>query len=139
MSHFALIILGILIVITIGIFYGIRYHRIRIAIKRKRFEDRESLAMNDIYQKFYSDSGLDKNHIIAQWLFVAKSLDLDPGLLRPTDKFKVELGPVKNYPCPSEFDDLEEEIGRKTVELNYTSKNLNFETLDDYIRFMCKE
>ena len=134
------LILSVIIVsIIVGIPYGNRYHKTRLAIKRKRFEGRESLAMDDIYNKFYSDSNLRKAQVIEEWLFVAESLDLDPSRLRPTDKFKGELGPVKGYYCPSEFDDLDEKVYIKKKEFNTASKKLSFDTLDDYIRFICRE
>jgi hypothetical protein len=80
----------------------------RLPTKRARFADRENLNVEEIYERYFSDSGLKKEEVIDLWIKIAQTLHLEPGRLRPTDRFDAELAPVRGYLVEDELVDLED-------------------------------
>jgi hypothetical protein len=80
----------------------------RLPTKQARFTDRENLNVEEIYQRYFSDSGLRKEKVIDLWIKIAQTLHLEPGRLRPTDRFDAELAPVQGHLVEDELIDLEE-------------------------------
>jgi hypothetical protein len=119
--------------------FGLVAYRVsknRLPFKRERLSGRNSMSVNEIYNSFYSNSGLDRDKIIGLLNLVATTMKLDVDKLRPTDRFKEDLGPVKGYPIPDELEDLEEVVYMRCKELDIKRKQVNIKTLDDFIRFM---
>ena len=91
----------IVIAIIASVLYGVYRTISNQRKKRARFKGRESLSLDEIYSRFFSDYGLDKADVFKHWTTVAEILSLDPGRLRPEDRLRHELGPVPG----DEFDD----------------------------------
>ena len=96
--------------------------------KKSIFSKRESLTLDEIYTRFYSDSDLSKNLVQELWRELAEALHLPIDKLLPTDEFSDKLG-ISN----DEIEDLEEKI---FFRLEGTGKEVDYSkiiTIDDYI------
>jgi hypothetical protein len=106
--------------------------RKRLPLKLQRFKDRERLSIGQIHKKFYPDYEMKK--FVEVWMEIAFAVEVPPELLRPTDRFDSELGPVKGFEIASETDDLEEAIIRRCRERHLDFSKLEIKTVDDYIK-----
>ena len=66
----------------------------RVQKKRARFLHRDDLSMDQLYDRYFLSSGINKELFEEHWVRIAKMLKLKPGLLRPGDTFDKELAPV---------------------------------------------
>lgn len=122
-----------------GIYAAYRLEKTRIPQKQSRFNDRESLASEEIFERFYSSSGLPKDNVIRLWLCVAETLKLDAGKLRPTDSFDVELSPVDGFPTPDELNDLTDFYKSEWNKLGGVGDPPKIATLDEFIRVLSQK
>jgi len=123
-------------VIVVGIPFGKWIERKRLAEKRKRFMDRPSVPVEEIFRTHYAGASLDKEAVVQAWMKVAEVLNVDPAKLRPSDRFKHELGPVRGYPVPDELADLEEFLEHRCKELGIRLERGTVNTLDDFIKIV---
>lgn len=95
------------------------------------FVDRPPMNLDEIYARYYVDSGLDREAVVRCFRFLATELALPTSRLRPTDRFDEELAPVINS-YDSGYNlvlwTLEKEARNRGVQLS------RIETIDDYIR-----
>jgi hypothetical protein len=109
-----------------------------VASRRKRqaeFGGREALLSEEIFARYYADSGLDMNVVVRLWNECAAKLKLPPEKLRPSDRFDRELAASDFW---ASLDDPREELARyatahaklfgMTIDLKGTK------TLDELIR-----
>ena len=108
----------------------------RLPLKLQRFRDRERLSIKQIHDQFYPDYEIVL--LSDLWTELASAAEVPPELMRPTDKFDGELGPVKGFELACEMDDLEEALMRRCQQRGLDIRNLNVETVDDYIRLFAK-
>jgi hypothetical protein len=80
----------------------------RIAEKQNRFKLRKNKSLNEIYSEYFCEQQIDRERFERLWLQVSKVLRLDPLKLLPTDRFDVELAPVKGFLTEDELADLED-------------------------------
>lgn len=106
--------------------------RQRLPLKLKRFEGREHLAVEKIRVDFYP--GYEPRNFTELWNEIASAVEVPPGLIRPTDRFDRELGPVKGFPIAGEMDGLEEEFKRRCERQQLDFRKVKIETVDDYIK-----
>jgi hypothetical protein len=86
-----------------------------VASKRKRqaeFGGREPLAAEDIFARYYGDSGLNKDVIVRLWNECAAKLRIPPEKLRPTDRFEHELAVSDFW---ASLDDPREDLARYAI------------------------
>ena len=128
---------AIVLLLLLAVFCAAAYRigRRRILIKRERFAQRPSIPVGDIYRSFYADSGLNRQEVTRLWNLVASAMKLDPEKLRPGDRFKEDMGPIKGHLVPDELEDLEALYERRCGELGIKPKHGMVITLDDFIRF----
>jgi hypothetical protein len=101
-SPFGLVFL--IIVGVLGYFYSTWYvNRARMS----RFAGREVMGPQEIYRRYFHNSGLREEVFVNQWREVARSLELPAGLLRPSDRFDTELKPLTGWPL---YDDQIEHL-----------------------------
>jgi hypothetical protein len=62
----------------------------------KHLGERECLEFEETYSRFYQSEGLDRECVRFILLKLSEALELPLGVLRPTDRFAVELAPLKN-------------------------------------------
>lgn len=105
----------------------------------KRFSDREVLSREDIYARYFRDSGLEKVTIVSVWEDVAKVLALPPEKLRPTDRFDQELRPLSEW---YHYDDNVEHLfawALKSAKIRGVTVNFDeVQTLGDFVTLMAK-
>jgi hypothetical protein len=135
MDSLPVIVLSLLI--GAGGYFVYRAERQRIPKKAARFAEREPIHLNEVYERFYVPSGLNRQRVLELWQEVAKTLRLDPEKLRPTDSFDVELAPVKGSLTPDELGDLTDFYKSEWRKLGQAGTPPKVETLDEFIRTLC--
>ncbi len=109
----------------------------RLRERRKRFENRESMSLEEIFNQYYINSNINKLRFKRIWNDVADILQLDAQKLRPSDRFDTELAPVKGYHLEDEqLVDLEECIMMHCQKRNINMNQYKLDTLDDIIRLL---
>lgn len=84
----------------------------RLPAKRARFDGREPLSSSAIFTRFFSDTQFREAEFIALWGEIGTLLEISPGVLRPSDRFAVELAPVEDHLVEDELSDLEQLLVR---------------------------
>ncbi|MBI3664243.1 MAG: hypothetical protein HY234_14490 [Acidobacteria bacterium] len=65
--------------------------------KIKQLGSRQCLSSMEFFDRFYASAGLPKELVIDVLERLGKALELPPGLLRPDDRFALELAPPKGW------------------------------------------
>lgn len=122
---------AILAFVTVGIVVITRHSNRRVV---SQLGNRKPMPPDEYYRAFFGEAGLPKEVVLKLLEQLGVALDVDPTLLRPDDRFKVELAPLMTSGL---FDDggaeltwLAEEREKKygvTIDLG------KIETLDAYI------
>jgi len=116
----------------IGLWLGMKWARMRRVF---RFQSRDNLADADWFNCFYANSGLSEKEVMKTLHFVSDALEIPSGLLRPSDRFKIELAPIVGW----EYDDGMVELFWLLKDLA-TKKNIGslpeINTIDEFIRFV---
>jgi hypothetical protein len=103
----------------------------------ERFADRENLSLEALYGQYFAQSKLPKRLVFELWNEIAELLRVPPGKLRPSDRFDIELAPVKGW----EFDDNTIEVHwaaqRRLKRLGADADITEIQTLRDYVEFFC--
>lgn len=90
-------VLAILAFIGVGTVAALAGAREIRRIKGARFKGRELLSAEDFYARFYRDAGLDPLLVEGVRQELATSLEIPAEVLRPTDRFDVELAPARGW------------------------------------------
>jgi hypothetical protein len=131
--------LGLLVLLALCVLGSVAAYfvmRQRLPLKLQRFKGREHLSIKQIRDQFYAEYEIETFSEL--WNEVASSVEVPPELMRPTDRFDEELGPVKGFALASEMDDLEEGVMRRCHKTGLNFRNLKIETVDDYVRLFAK-
>lgn len=109
----------------------------RVSIALEDLQRRESLSHQELFNAFYSDTGLDRQLVEELLDHVAAELCVPVEKLRPVDRFAVELAPTKGNDWDSGYGILLFELQRLAK-----SKGKVFDkpiaTVDDYVRAMAE-
>jgi hypothetical protein len=117
-----------------GCGFAIPWWRQRAAVKQ--LLDREALADDVIYEKFYASAGLSKSEVLEIWHDVADVLRVPANRLRPNDRFGKEVGV---YWITSEDLDVLAAKGRERAKKQGRTVNLEkLGTVDEYVRCFSK-
>jgi hypothetical protein len=132
-------VVALVMAVTFGLAAGIWS---LAASKRKRqaeFGGRESLPTDEIFARYYSDSGIEKSVVLRLWGECAAKLKIQPEKLRPTDRFEQELAASDFW---ASLDDPREDLARyamahakrfgATIDLKRTK------TVDELIRHLAE-
>ncbi len=122
-------LLGLFIAGAVAVYFVSRQ---RLPLKLQRFKARERLPVQKLHDDFYP--GLEMRKFLELWMEIASAVDVPPELIRPTDRFDGELGPVKGFEVASEMDDLEESLMRRCEQQGLDFRQVKIETVDDYIK-----
>jgi hypothetical protein len=104
--------------------------------KIRRLGRRQLLEEDEFWREFYAGSGLEKDRAQDILNRVSDALEIPLGLLRPGDRFRVELAPLSNTWGTNDTshmsmilltEGLEKELGTR---INMKE----IETIDDYVR-----
>jgi hypothetical protein len=123
------VLLALCVLGSVAVYFVMRQ---RLPLKLRRFEGRESLPIEKIHDNFYP--GYEMGKFVELWREIASAVEVPPELIRPTDRFDGELGPVKGFGVASEMDDLEEAFKRRCKQQQLDVRKVNVKTVDDYIK-----
>jgi len=119
--------------------YGIWKEVLRRSRRRERIAERESLSEADIYDRFYRKTGLSRAAVLKYWNEVARWLRMPAGKLRPSDRFDVELAPVKGAELDDEIEELSDYLEEEKTQLGINADLAQLKTLDDLIRLFAAQ
>ena len=109
-----------------------------VATKRKRrtvFGGREPLAAEEIFARYYVDSGLDERVVVHLWNDCAAKLKVPAEKLRPTDRFDQELAAADSWSSLADpREDLASYALSRAKKLGTTVDLKSPKTLNDLIR-----
>ncbi len=103
-----------------------------------RLAGREDLPFEAFYDKFYSDSGLDRESVAAALRTASETLMLPAGLLQPSDRFDAEYKPPAGYEMDDEITELDLDLQAMSKKRGCPLQAEQLDTLDDYIRIYCR-
>lgn len=86
-----------------------RTNDVRRLMRRKRFELRTSLSLDEIYAEVLTKNpnlNMDFSTFCKHWGRISAIMDCDPLKLRPEDSFSDVLSVVKGFPCEDECLDV---------------------------------
>jgi len=119
----------------IGIAANIRSWRLAARKHRDVFQARPDLSLAEVFETYYMSAGLDKPVVLAVWYMCADRLRVEPGRLRPTDRFDRELASTDFL---ASLDDPRDDLAMFVAEYAKRHKlNVNIDavrTVDDLIR-----
>lgn len=130
--------MGIYIVffIALAVALGITWLHIQTGRKAIKIREREDLDCDTLYSRYYADSGIPQEYMLELWYEVADALKVPPGLLRPDDKFGIDIGV---WTFTSEDLDYLGELAIKRARIVGVSIDLQIiKTVDDYVRMLSK-
>src|SRR5262249_37253376 len=124
-----LVLLGLCGLSAVAVYFVMRQ---RMPPKLQRFNGRERLPKKQNHHQVYP--GYEMAQVAELTEEVASSVEVPAELIRPTDRFDGELGPVQGFEVAGEMEDLEEAMMRRCQRLKLDPQNIKIETVDDYIR-----
>ena len=128
-------VISLVTLVFVGIGLAFRFKKENKPLRM--LNERNSLSNEEIYDKFYSSSGLDKGLVIELWHEIAKALRVPAQKLIPTDAFGKDVGA---YWITSESLDHLSELARKRSEMLGLSTDLSsIKTVDDYVKAFAKK
>ncbi len=105
----------------------------------KRLRNREDIAMDGIYNTFFSGTNYQKDLVLELWNEVAILLRVPPGKLRPSDRFDKELAPGGVW---LRLDDDAAEVNlaaqSRLRKIGAKTDFSTIQTLHDYIELFCR-
>ena len=113
-----------------GVCFALRSAKTRKSLSA--LQKREALSNDEIYQRFYSSSGLDKNAVIEVWWEIAHVLHAPADRLRPTDRFGKDVGTY--WITSEELDALHAVAQQRARRQGLSVEFASIETVDDYVR-----
>jgi len=133
-NYLTLILTGaaVALAVVIGFFRLMRTVR---KTKVARLSERRPLTADEFFANFYLTAGLSKQDVVALRAEIASAIEVPVGLLRPEDRFSVELADCKGMgPMDGGLAELTFSAERRK---KTSGRDLNISTLksvDDYIR-----
>ncbi|MHB8734772.1 MAG: hypothetical protein ACYC6M_05655 [Terriglobales bacterium] len=105
----------------------------------KRLGERELLSTDDFCSRFYSGEDLPRERILDVLKDLSEALEIPAGKLRPSDRFLVELAPLKSTWGPVDDTDFSVMVLTNLLERKYGVRieMKTIKTIDDYIRAAC--
>jgi hypothetical protein len=104
--------------------------------RRSNFEKaRSAMTLENIYEKWYVNSGIKFERFREIWMEVGEYLHLDPRSLRPSDRFGIEIG--KGGLTTDDLDSLGEAAVKHLRFSGLGSAALaGIKTVDDYVKLV---
>jgi hypothetical protein len=103
--------------------------------RRRRFGGREYLEPEEIYSRYYRDTGLTKELVVRVWEECAETLSVESGKLRPSDRFDRELAGLDRLRLTQDdASRLLEDASLKARQARVAFESDTVATLDDLIR-----
>jgi hypothetical protein len=123
---------GVAVAILLIAVLGLIYRHVKSRASLTLLDEREELSNDEIYQKFYASTDLEKPIVIELWHEVADILEVPATRLRPSDKFGKDVGV---YWITSEKLDELGVVAKKRAETLGKSIDLTaIDTVDAYVK-----
>jgi hypothetical protein len=106
----------------------------RYLVRREKLVlfSRDKITDQEIYDRYYKRSTLDKDSVLFVWHGIATCLKVDPGLLRPTDEFGKAIG--KNWLTNDVLEGLEQYARDRMKALGRKVDLSDIKTVDDFVK-----
>lgn len=105
----------------------------RIPQKQERFRGREKKSLLQINKDYFLEYTIDQSRFEYLWMKAATILKLDPYLLLPSDRFDIELSPVKGFFVEDEIVDLSDFYEDECKKIGILSRRDKLLTLGEMI------
>lgn len=106
--------------------------------KNNRFINRPDMGIDEFYSSYYRCAGIPQE-IVAQVLKdIANATGISECKIRPSDRFDHELAPLKGWEFGDGLIELSWIVNKKTGKIK-KPKTINFNTVDDLIRFIASK
>ena len=102
--------------------------------KIKRLGSRTMMSGSEFYERNYASAGLPRELVLELLDGLGNALEVPPGLLRPSDRFQVELAPLKGWGAMDDRLDLYDLMTRVEKKYDIKLRPSEIETVDHYIR-----
>ena len=76
------------------------------------FSTRSEQNLHDIYRTHFAATQVSEEKFLGLWIELAEILEVPPGKLLPSDRFRVELSPPSGYEFNDQIKDVMYVIGR---------------------------
>jgi hypothetical protein len=125
--------IGALLLIAVGVF-SIPYLSRKKELRR--LSERDSLQLEELYARYYADSGLSRKSFLEVWNKIADTLAVPAEKLRPADRFGEDIGV---YVGVSDKLDTLSELAHERAERRRIQVRLEtLATVDDYVRTLAE-
>lgn len=98
---------------------------------------RETLSLDQIYDRYYVESNLDRALVLELLNHVAQEMRIPVGKIRPGDRFSDELSPRRGNEWDSGYGVLLYELKRCAAKRNKAIQG-PVDTVDDYLKAMAE-
>src|SRR5579883_2251194 len=103
--------------------------------KIARLRDRQALSDDQFFANFYATARLSKQDVLALRAEIANAIEMPVGLLRPQDRFSVELADCKGMaPMDGGLAELTFTAERRKKATRHDLNIATLQSVDDYIR-----
>lgn len=133
-SKTVIIVLTILLAVSGVLLY--LASRKRVSLRAERLKGRTPLSLENICREYYPQYNADE--VATLWSEIARDVGVKPELLRPSDRFDQDLGPVPGFPIAGEFENLEENFSRRCKAVGLNPREVSVETVDEYVKMFLK-
>jgi len=120
------------ITFTIGVVYGGLSIFLPERIRRHRLSLRPRLSFDELYEQYFQEFPFSKELLRTLWFESAAELKVDAELLRPGDRFAVELA-VPGFPLVDANENLTIRLCQRMSARQQSLNRLKLATLRDYI------
>lgn len=96
--------------IMIAMAYGMCAEWVRRRARALRFRGRTELTMRELFDAHFFESEVPFSVFERHWLEIARLMRLPAGVLRPSDRFDVELAPAWTGIVSDELEELAEYV-----------------------------
>lgn len=123
---------------VIGILLWVVFYSNRYISNQKvaRVKHRTPMTPDEFYDTFYAQTALPKDVVLQLLKEVANAIEIPATLLRPQDRFEVELRPVKGWEVGDGITDLTYWLEWREKKYAVTLDPAKIRTLDDYIKIV---
>ena len=136
LSNIGVGLLLVLVAVTIG---AIFYDRLVLRARARKFSHRKRLSEAEIHARYYAHSDFSPAELAAVWSVVARIVLIDPQLMRPTDRFEIELAPtIWTDSSDSETSDLFMYLGLACDQSELRWDPTTVVTIDDAVELLCQ-
>lgn len=106
--------------------------------KVRRLGDRQAMSSNEFYETYYLSTALPSKLVSELVNRLGEALEIPPGLLRPGDRFEVELAPLKGWSFMDDRLDLFNLMSELERKYKIQIDRSGTETVDQLIRAVGK-